>query len=171
MFSQSLLISQVTDFIETPSHNLSPEDGERQVPAVLSLLHANPNEVMNILAGHPMIATSYLLSDLADKMRTQHCEDKLGILVDKCLDTFIEESATNYFDLVRCTDAIPACMDKILTAVVNREDVIDRILIAEFDPATTLEQIRLKYPAYGQRFGDRCEETIASLTARPIKLK
>lgn len=159
------------DFIEKPSQNCKDEEIKDGVDKVLIVLNKNPTAIMNFIANHPFIAATYLLDDLAEKMRKQNSIEKLDCLFDSCLDELIEACIYNLEDLDRCFKIKPAYFDKIIQNILSDEhrDRGKRILEADKNCEATLKQIEEKYPQYKIQFSEFYTKNFSQHSAFKMK--
>jgi hypothetical protein len=122
------------------------------MPQLLFFLDKNPVALMNILSSHPYTAVSYLLEDLADKMKIRNCVDKLAILADTCFDTLVETCSYNFYDLNRCVKSIPTARNKIISAAIANDNYLRRIFVSSQNQEATLQKIGETFPDYKDQF-------------------
>ncbi len=143
----------VDDFIEKPSQNCMPLELETGVNKIIVVLSKNPNAIMDKIANHPYIPATYLLEDLADKMKKQNSLDKLAVLFDKCLDKLVASCIFNLDDLKRCVaDIQPEYFAQVMVCILTDDALSKRILEADNNPRETLNEIIEKYPNYKEQF-------------------
>jgi hypothetical protein len=147
-------ISGLEDFIEKNRLECKPEELKAGVDKVLFVLGKNPVAIMNVISGHQFIPGTFLLDELADKMKMQGCLEKLGMLYDKCLNEIVKTCIWNYRDLARCISNLPAPSYKqiVMKKILSEEDQMKLILAADKDPAGTLDIIEKQYPEYKDEF-------------------
>jgi len=143
------------DFIEKPSTECDQKALENGVELVLLALEKNPPDVMRAMTDHPFIGGSYLLADLADKMKMQKCLEFLDNLFKEHLNQFIKECVYNRYDLKRCVDSIPELTDKIMTTIFDNQDYTKRIFNADNNPEDTLNEMIKDYPQHKDLFTDK----------------
>jgi len=79
--NEEINLDGLDDFIEKPSQDFKEEkELKKGVDKVIVVLDKNPSAIMNIIKDHPYIPGSFLLDNLADKMKMQGCLNKLGLL-------------------------------------------------------------------------------------------
>jgi len=120
----------IRKFIKKPFHNCTGEMLEKGAQAVVSLLAtaAGPETLLAILNHHPITPANDYYVDLADKMKSQNCLDKLDILVAKCPDKLVESCAFNLHDLERWITTIPGQKDTVMQLITASDKHMQRIL-------------------------------------------
>jgi hypothetical protein len=154
MFShpEEIDTTALSTFIEKPCHQCTDADNDQDIQQVLLVLDKNPRALMNILSAHPYIGVSYLLEDLADKMKKRDCVEKLAILSDKCFDTLVEACSYNLYDLDRCVKSIPRARNKIMDAVISNDDYLRRMFASSQNPQATMLKIGETFSDYKDQF-------------------
>ena len=142
MFQDELLENErLAYFIEKPSQNCTAEEldlGERDVVA---MLEKDPAVIVRIIDSHLYVPSTYLLYDLAKKMREQHCIDKLSLLLDACLDKLIDISIYNKFDFERFVKGSPNHLEEIMENVMSNKHRLKKIFKTEENPEQALRII------------------------------
>lgn len=164
--NEEINLEGLDDFIEKPSQNFEEEDLKKGVDKVIFILDKNPSIIMDIINNHPYIPATFLLDDLAEKMKKTGCLEKLELLFNKCPDELVEACIYNLHDLGRCFNALPACSDEIMKLLLSNENYINRIRENDKNPEEALEEISKKYPNYKDQFSEcynKCFKTTLAL--------
>lgn len=165
--NEELDVEGLDDFIEKPSQDFKEEkELKKGVDKVIFVLGKNPSGIMNIIKDHPYIPATFLLDDLAEKMKMQGCLSKLGLLFDKCSDELVGSCVYNLHDLERCINALPGYSEKIIKIILFNEDIVKRIFEAEKNPEGTLKEIAEKYPSFIGQFSE-CYNKYFKVTPAP----
>jgi len=148
-------ISRIADFIEKPGQDCGDDELEEGISSILTVLDKNPRSILDIIACHPYIPASFLLSDLAEKMQKKNCADRLSVLFSGYLSEITEACVYNIFDLKRLFEAAPAeYADSIILSFSGNERIFRRTITADENPEETLAALINQYPLYGEKFSD-----------------
>lgn len=140
-------INFVSGFIEKPSQNCSDEDLTIGINQVLILLDKNPQALMNILAGHPLIPGGLLLDDLVYKMMVKNCVERLEPLFKKCLPEVVEACIASIHDLKRFATGAHLYLNEALALIEVDHEL--RLRFLENSPLSQeeLEEFTSQYPS------------------------
>lgn len=162
----------ISDFIEKPSQDFKDEQELKNgVDRVIAWLNTpqRASAIMTIIKIHPFIPATFLLDELADKMKKLNCLDKLGLLFEKCADELITACVYNLHDLERCLKALPAYADKIVANILAQEGYVKNIFDKDQDPVGILNEVFEKNPIYQDQF-IKCYNSYFSLLIKEDNL-
>jgi hypothetical protein len=143
------------EFIETPSQNLAPEVLEKELAEFLIVLRTNSDQIINIIRTSFCPAT-YLVHDLANKMKSQQCLEEFAILYDNHLTDLLELCIYSWHDLQRFIDNYPDYFEKIMESVCDNETYLERLSNDISNSEDIFNNIKNAHPDYD--FPDRFSE-------------
>lgn len=151
---EKINLIELGDFIEKPAQECDENELKEGIKKVLLVLSKNPIDILNIISKHPITATSFLLDELAEKMRRQGCLEKLGILFNKYPEELMESCIFDLHDIERCRSALPNYVDQIMENIISNKHRVKRVIDCNNTPEETLKTIQEKYPKYKNEFAE-----------------